>query len=103
MKRYVWIYGIVWFAVSLFTRVDAQQTAAPKTATDKLDEYLTVSARLHRFNGTALVARKGEILLKKGYGWRDAARKIPNDTTSLYQLGSITKTFTGAVILQLQE
>ncbi|MFD1141564.1 serine hydrolase [Larkinella insperata] len=83
--------------------VGAQQRPNPKTTVQKLEEYLTVSAHLHRFNGTALVAQKGTVLLKKGFGWRDVDRKIPNDTNSLYQLGSITKTFTGAVVLQLQE
>ncbi|MGA0555590.1 serine hydrolase [Larkinella sp. VNQ87] len=81
----------------------AQQAPGAKTTTEKLEEYLATSARLHRFNGTALVAQNGAVLLQKGYGWRDAVRQIPNDTNSIYQLGSITKTFTGAVILQLQE
>ncbi|GAB4030804.1 serine hydrolase [Spirosoma gilvum] len=70
---------------------------------EKLDEYLTVAARHHRFNGTVLVAKQGSVLLKKGYGWRNASSQIPNDSTSIYQLGSITKTFTAAAILQLQE
>ncbi len=91
------------FGCASSIQVSAQQTASAKTAVEKLEEYLAVSATLHRFNGTALVAQKGEILLKKGYGWRDARTKTPNDTNSQYQLGSITKTFTGAVILQLQE
>lgn len=103
MKLPVWLSGIVWLAVAFFAHASAQQPAATKTTAEKLEEYFSVSAKLQRFNGTALVARKGEILLKKGYGWRDAARQIPNDTNSIYHLGSITKTFTGAVILQLQE
>ncbi|RRB01106.1 serine hydrolase [Larkinella rosea] len=102
MKIRFWALSLL-LTVATITQLRAQQTARPQTTADKLDEYLTVSTQLHRFNGTALVARKGEILLKKGYGWRDAIRQIPNDTNSIYQLGSITKTFTGAVILQLQE
>lgn len=70
---------------------------------EKLDEYLTAATRHHRFNGTVLVAKQGSVLLKKGYGWRNASSQIPNDSNSIYQLGSITKTFTAAAILQLQE
>jgi CubicO group peptidase (beta-lactamase class C family) len=93
-------------ASMLAVKVSAQQTIAtqnPENNAEKLAEYLTAAASLNRFNGTALVARKGTVLLQQGYGWRNATTKIPNDTNSLYQLGSITKTFTGAVILQLQE
>jgi CubicO group peptidase (beta-lactamase class C family) len=84
----------------LTTPVKAQ---ADQTTAQKLDEYLTVATRMHRFNGTVLVAQKGKVLLQRGYGWRNESAKIPNDTNSIYQLGSITKTFTGAAILQLQE
>ena len=73
-----------------------------KTTAGEADNYLTAAATLHRFNGTVLIARNGTILLQKGYGWRDESAKIANDTNSIYQLGSITKTFTGAAILQLQ-
>ncbi|GAB4014930.1 hypothetical protein GCM10028773_03190 [Spirosoma koreense] len=73
-----------------------------RTTADKLDEYLAASAKLHRFNGSALIAQKGEILLQKGYGWRNESARTLNDTGSIYQLGSITKTFTGAAVLQLQ-
>ncbi|GAB4048215.1 serine hydrolase [Spirosoma litoris] len=91
---------IFMIALCLIHSANAQQA---KSTTEKLDEYLTTAANLHRFNGTVLVAQKGSILLQKGYGWRNEPAKIPNDTTSIYQLGSITKTFTGAAILQLQE
>lgn len=80
-------------------RVQAQPT---KTTAEKADEYLTASANLHRFNGTVLIAQKGTVLLTKGYGWRNELTQTPNDTSSIYQLGSITKTFTGAAVLQLQ-
>jgi CubicO group peptidase (beta-lactamase class C family) len=83
----------------LSLRVQAQPA---KTIAEKADEYLTASASLHRFNGTILIAQKGTVLLQKGYGWRNELTRTPNDTNSIYQLGSITKTFTGAAIVQLQ-
>lgn len=72
-------------------------------AGSKIDSLITVYARLNQFNGTALVAKKGTILLNKGYGYRNATGKIANDEQSIFQLGSITKQFTAAVILKLQE
>src|SRR6476646_8120214 len=70
---------------------------------DKLDTLLSTYAKLNKFNGSALVAKNGVILLNKGYGYRDAESKTPNDEETIFQLGSITKQFTSAVILKLQE
>jgi CubicO group peptidase (beta-lactamase class C family) len=70
---------------------------------DKIDTLLSTYAKLHKFNGAALVAKNGVILLNKGYGYRDATSKTPNDEHTIFQLGSITKQFTSAVILKLQE
>ena len=50
-----------------------------------------------------LVAQKGKILLEKGYGYKNAAAKTLNDSNTVFQIGSITKQFTSAIILQLQE
>ena len=69
----------------------------------KLDTILSTYAHLHKFNGSVLVAKKSIILLNKGYGYRNAAGKIVNDENTIYQLGSITKQFTAAIILKLQE
>lgn len=94
-----------WVICSLLfqSQVIPAPAQSSKTTAEKLDEYLTLAASQHRLNGSVLVAKKGEILLQKGYGWRNQSARIPNDTSSIYQLGSITKTFTGAAILQLQE
>ncbi|GAB3687354.1 hypothetical protein GCM10027592_00770 [Spirosoma flavus] len=95
MKTFLLAFATFLIAAS-FTFVSAQSTA------EKLEQYLQAAADLHRLNGSVLIAQKGKILIQKGYGWRNEAAKIPNDTSSIYQLGSITKTFTGAAILQLQ-
>lgn len=70
---------------------------------DKLDELMNAYAKSSRFNGSALVAKNGTILLNKGYGYRNAADKVTNNEQTIFQLGSITKQFTSTVILKLQE
>ena len=69
----------------------------------KLDTLISAYTKLYKFNGSALVAKNGTILLNKGYGYRNAADKVLNDEQTIFQLGSITKQFTSAVILKLQE
>ncbi len=69
----------------------------------KLDTLVNAYAKLYKFNGAALVAKGGTILLNKGYGYRNANNKVPNSEETIFQLGSITKQFTSAIILKLQE
>ncbi len=69
----------------------------------KIDTLINAYAKLYKFNGSALVAKNGTILINKGYGYRNAADKVLNDKQSIFQLGSITKQFTSTVILKLQE
>ena len=70
---------------------------------DKLDALIEAYAKLYKFNGSALVAKNGNILLNKGYGYRNATDKVANNEQTIFQLGSVTKQFTSAVILKLQE
>jgi len=54
------------------------------------------------FSGTVLVAKDDRIILHEGYGFADQERRIPNDRETLYEIGSLNKTFTAAAILQLE-
>ena len=69
----------------------------------KLDEYLISANKFYKFNGSALVAQHGKVLLQKAYGFKDVSKNILNDTNGIFQIGSVTKQFTSTVILKLQE
>ena len=55
------------------------------------------------FSGALLVAKDGEIILSKGYGFADSVNKLPVDTSTIFNIGSVTKQFTAAGILKLVE
>jgi CubicO group peptidase (beta-lactamase class C family) len=55
------------------------------------------------FMGSVLVAQKGKVLFSKGYGWADVEWNIPNSPTTRFQIASMTKQFTAAAILLLEE
>jgi CubicO group peptidase (beta-lactamase class C family) len=55
------------------------------------------------FAGTVLIAAKGETLLRQGFGLVDREWRIPHVPESKFRLGSLTKQFTAAAILQLME
>lgn len=55
------------------------------------------------FSGAVLVARSSEVILARGYGQRDREGNLPYDVPTLVSLGSITKQFTAAAILRLEQ
>jgi CubicO group peptidase (beta-lactamase class C family) len=56
-----------------------------------------------QFMGAALVARDGKVSLSKGYGFANLEWGVANSPASKFRLGSITKQFTAACILLLEE
>ena len=50
-----------------------------------------------------LVATDGNVLYKKGFGYADIKNKIPVTPDTKFRIGSVTKQFTAAAILKLQE
>lgn len=51
----------------------------------------------------ALIARKGQILFDRAYGMANWDWRKPNATNTKFRLGSVTKQFTAAAILLLEE
>lgn len=68
---------------------------------DKIHELMSKYAEYGQFNGTILVAEKGEILYKKGFGLANMEWDIPNETDTKFRLASVTKQFTAMLIVQL--
>jgi CubicO group peptidase (beta-lactamase class C family) len=56
-----------------------------------------------QFMGSVLVDRDGKALLSKGYGSANLEWDISNSPSTKFRLGSITKQFTAACILLLEE
>lgn len=91
---------VVLIASALFTVCALAQEAAPIAT--KFDEYLSAAVKMG-FTGSVLVARDGKVIFSKGYGMANAEWDIPNTPQTKFRLGSITKQFTAASILLLQE
>lgn len=98
MKNFKDILFIIFLTAKFFT-ANAQVDSIPQ----KLDEYLVAANKVNRFNGNVLIAQQGKILLQKSYGYKNFATHASNDSNTIFQIGSVTKQFTAAVILKLQE
>jgi D-alanyl-D-alanine carboxypeptidase len=49
------------------------------------------------------IVRNGQVVLDQGYGVQNIATSKPVDSNTIFEIGSITKQFTAAAILQLKE
>jgi CubicO group peptidase (beta-lactamase class C family) len=68
-----------------------------------LESFVREEASADRFSGAVLVAKDGEVLFSKAYGFADRERKIPNMVQTRFRIGSMNKMFTAVAILQLVE
>ena len=65
--------------------------------TKQADQYLIDQ----QYSGIALIAKNGQILLRKGYGYSDENRLVHADQKS--RIASLTKSFTAAAVMKLAE
>ncbi|MDR6718615.1 serine hydrolase [Paenibacillus sp. 2003] len=82
--------------VSLEGPKDSKEVEAFANAVfaDKMKEFNTVGSNF-------VVVKDGKVLLSKGYGYADREKKIPVDKDTVFQIGSVTKSFTALAAMQL--
>lgn len=56
-----------------------------------------------QFMGVVLVTKGDQLLLRQAYGMADRAARTPLEPTSRFRLASVSKQFTAAAILRLQD
>jgi len=76
---------------------------AYKDPLEKIHNYTNQLSQQYGFNGSILVAKNGKILFEEHVGRKDLRQKDPIESTSTYQLASISKQFTAAAILLLYQ
>jgi len=79
------------------------RTSFAQNTTAELDSAMKAYEKVQHFNGTVLVAKNGQVLLEKGYGYKNFQAGTLNDTQTVYMIASVTKQFTSAVVLKLVE
>jgi CubicO group peptidase (beta-lactamase class C family) len=82
---------------------DSSSPAADRGLQQEVDAYLQPYVDGKNFSGVVLLAREGEILLNKAYGMASFEESVPNTPSTKFQIASISKSFTAAAVLLLQE
>ncbi len=72
-------------------------------STNRFDRQVQAYVRNGDFSGSVLVARQGHVLFQKSYGMANYEWEIPNSESTKFHIASVTKTFTAAAILRLEQ
>ncbi len=93
MKKLILLKFILLVSINIYAQ----------TKSEKIEELLKTYSNAGEFNGTALVSYNGNLMINKGFGYENVLNKKEASANTIYQIGSITKQFTAAVILRLEE
>lgn len=96
-----WALPIIGLLFYLSTSSLFAQNQTEKAA--KIEDLMSLYHEYDQFNGSVLVAENGKVIYKGGQGLANMEWEIPNEANTKHRLGSITKQFTGMLIMQLVE
>ena len=89
--------------IALFLALTFSMLAEAQDRFQKIDSLLSYLNKNDKFMG-ALCIREGEnVVFNKAYGFADVEKNTTDDRLTKYKIGSITKTFTAVMIMQLME
>jgi len=74
-----------------------------KVVRNKLDSLLKRIHKRHDFHGAILVAKNEKIVFNSQIGFADFKKETPLNKRSMFQLASVSKQFTAAAIMLLNE
>jgi CubicO group peptidase (beta-lactamase class C family) len=81
----------------------SQFAVAQQTKFQKIDSLLAFLDSNNRFMGSIAIEENDKIVFAKTYGFADIASQKELNTNTKLKIGSITKTFTATMIMQLIE
>jgi CubicO group peptidase (beta-lactamase class C family) len=108
MIRIAWASAVLAFATSFGVALADVPAPSPAPAADPIAAAAdAVAAKLiagKHVPGVAIgVSSGGTVVFERGYGYADVAKKIPVTPETHFEIGSVTKQFTAACIMQLVE
>lgn len=91
------LLAIIWTIFLLFSFTFADERV------EKIDKVLTELQKESSFNGNVLIAEKGKIIYEKSFGYANYEKKELLSKDNIFDIASISKTFTAVAILKLEE
>jgi CubicO group peptidase (beta-lactamase class C family) len=92
-----------WLQANPTKTIPSEMHEADAVIQPEIEAYLQTHLVAGQFMGSVLVAQGDHVLHSAGYGMADLEHNVANTPHTKYRLGSITKQFTAAAILNLQD
>lgn len=90
------------FILSAFVFATSPAVASDPVDTEKLDRFFSLMEENNRFMGSVVLMKDGEVLFSRAYGIADGDGTAA-DSGHRYRVGSITKSYTAAMMMLLAE
>ena len=102
--RWVSEHRILIAAAFMFSLCAGTRSSAfAQVPVDRMDQIVRSYSDSHQFMGSVLVAQGDKVVFEKSYGSANLEWNIPDDSLTKFRIGSMTKQFTSASILLLEE
>ncbi len=89
--------------VNLFLEQGADSTIKMPPKEKIVDAYFNHIIKEYYPGAAVLISNEGRILYQKAYGYANLENDVPFETDAKFRIASVTKQFTSAAILKLQE
>ncbi len=100
----VYVFSLCVFITPNYGQMDSQAFAKNEKGLEtQIDAYVKPYLDVGGFNGSVLIAKKGKVLLSKGYGMANYELGVPNTPQSKFHIASVSKTFTATAVMLLEE
>src|SRR5437667_3897953 len=96
------LFRTLLLAIALAILARSSSAQSPRDR-DRLQRVVQPYVDAQMFMGSVLVAKDGKIIFSKGYGMADLEWNVPNSPTTRFNIASMTKQFTAASILLLED
>lgn len=90
-------------AAIAYLLLSANTLAAAPASPERMDEVARYFVENKQFSGAVLVARGDKVLFSKAYEFANLEWRVSNTTTTKFRIASVTKQFTAAAVLLLEE
>lgn len=102
MKRYLFIFLASFQLVACNGQTDSSSTKLNKeNVIQKTDELVKEYIDLGIFSGVVLISEQGKPFYEKAFGLANRETNTPNTLETKFVIGSMNKSFTSVIILQL--
>lgn len=94
MKK-LFLLSFLYFGITVSAQVEPRL--------QRIDSLLSHLEKNNKFMGSLAIQEGNKIVFSKAYGYSDTKSKTKANSETKYKIGSITKTFTAVIIMQLIE